>query len=74
MKKSRYSIRDYRDVYDISENDFFEPAHRRVDVRASLREAQNAASNDICKNEVEVMVNIHDSTPAYVAADQDLFV
>ena len=55
MKKSRYSIRDYRDVYDISENDFFEPPNRRIDIKACLREAVNAAANDITRAEIEVI-------------------
>jgi len=55
MRKTRYRIRDYRDIYDISENAFFDGQHnRRVDVRSSLREIENAAANDIQKYEIEV--------------------
>ena len=69
MRKTRYRIRDYRDIYDISENEFFEPQNRRVDVRASLREIENAAANDIQKCEIEVTHQVHDSTPHLVAVD-----
>jgi hypothetical protein len=49
MRRTRYSIRDYQYIYDISENNFFEPAYRRVDIRASLNEIVDASINDLAK-------------------------
>lgn len=38
MKKLRYHIRDYRDIYDISENDFASSGTKRVNVPTAIRE------------------------------------
>ena len=50
MRRTRYSIRDYLYIYDISENNFFEPAYRRVEIRASLKEIVGASMNDLMKS------------------------
>ena len=54
MRRTRYSIRDYQYIYDISENNFFEPTYRRVDIRASLKEIVDASMNDLIKSHIEV--------------------
>lgn len=50
MRRTRYSIRDYLYIYDISENNFFEPSYRRVEIRASLKEIVDASMNDLMKS------------------------
>jgi hypothetical protein len=42
MKKMRYRIRDYQNVYDIADNDFSEPDKNMINVGVCLKEAQNA--------------------------------
>lgn len=42
MKKMRYRIRDYRDVYDIADNDFSQPEKLQINLGDCLKEAQNA--------------------------------
>ena len=32
MKKMRYRIRDYRDVYDIADNDFYLPDKQLINI------------------------------------------
>lgn len=38
MKKMRYRIRDYQNVYDIADNDFVEPNKMMINVGVCLRE------------------------------------
>jgi hypothetical protein len=47
MKKMRYRIRDYRDIYDIADNDFNEPPKVLINVEQCLKEVQNAVQNDL---------------------------
>lgn len=47
MKKMRYRIRDYRDIYDIADNDFNEPQKILINVDSCLKEVQNAVQNDL---------------------------
>jgi len=36
MKKMRYRIRDYRDIYDIADDDFDEPNNRQIDLKTCM--------------------------------------
>jgi hypothetical protein len=36
MKKMRYRIRDYRDIYDIADDDFDEPNVRQIDLKTCM--------------------------------------
>ena len=38
MKKMRYRIRDYRDIYDIADDDFNEPNNKQIDLRTCMQE------------------------------------
>lgn len=49
MKKMRYRIRDYRDVYDIADNEFSEPQKKLISLEACLKEVQNAVQNDLIR-------------------------
>lgn len=43
-------------------------------MRASLREVENAAGNDLLHKEIEVTQFVDENTPDFVAVDQDLFI
>lgn len=73
MRRTRYSIRDYQYIYDISENNFFEPTYRRVDIRASLKEIVDASMNDLTKHQIEVKQNVGDEVWAYIPVEENLF-
>ena len=53
MRRTRYSIRDFLYIYDISELNFEKPEYNRVDIRSSLKEIVNASMRDLIKSEVE---------------------
>jgi len=38
MKKMRYRIRDYRDVYDIADDDFEDPDNKQIDLKTCMQE------------------------------------
>lgn len=38
MKKMRYKIRDYRDIYDIADDDFEEPENKQIDLKTCMQE------------------------------------
>jgi hypothetical protein len=63
LKRMRYRIRDYRDVYDIAENEFEMNPARKVNLKTCIKEIKQAVQNDINKQGVEVSVAMHDSTP-----------
>lgn len=63
LKRMRYRIRDYRDVYDIAENEFMLNPPKMVNLKTCMKEIKQAVQNDINKQKVEVSVAIHDSTP-----------
>lgn len=74
MKKMRYRIRDYQNVYDIADNDFSEPDKIMINVSTCIKEVQNAMQNDLIRQGVEVSIAIHESCPMQIPADKDLFI
>lgn len=66
MKKMRYCVRDYQNVYDIADNDFSEPALTSISVSSCLKEVQYAVQNDLFRQGVEVSLNINESCPKYI--------
>jgi hypothetical protein len=59
----RYCIRDYRDIYDISNQEFEEPEPARVSLQDCLLEVHNAVQLELSKYNIEVSVALHDSCP-----------
>lgn len=47
MKKLRYRIRDYRDIYDIADDDFNEPNNRLINLKNCMQEVQYSVQNDL---------------------------
>ena len=74
MRRTRYSIRDFLYIYDISELNFGEPEFHRVDIRSSLKEIINASYNDLNKCGIEVKQTIDSRIPQYIPVEENLFV
>lgn len=74
MRRTRYSIRDFLYIYDISELNFEKPEYNRVDIRSSLKEIVNASMRDLIKSEVEVKTSIDSRIPRFIPVEENAFV
>lgn len=73
MRRTRYSVRDFQYIYDISENNFEEPIYRRLDLRTSLAEVVDASLNDLQKSQIEVRTEVHERLPECIAVEENFF-
>lgn len=73
MKKMRYRIRDYRDVYDIADSTFETPDHSQINLQECLKEVHRAVQSELTRHNIEVSIALHESCPKTFAASNDLF-
>ena len=72
LKKMQFRIKDFQQVYNISENKFRHQAEA-VNVRQSIDEVQGLLMADCRNRNIELKSNIESDVPDVVACDQGKF-
>ena len=74
IHKTRFCIQDFSYIYDISEDNFYEPKYRRLNLEACLIEIKNASSSDLFKTQIEAKVHVKPDTPKFIPVEENLFI
>lgn len=56
IHKTRFCIRGFSNIYDISEEQFIEPGYKRLQVEACLNEIKNASRSDLTAFNIDVKI------------------
>lgn len=56
IHKTRFCIRGFSNIYDISEEQFIEPGYKRLQVEACLNEIKNASRSDLTAFKIDVKI------------------
>lgn len=68
VKRMQFRIRDFQQVYYISENKF-KPSNENVDIRTAINEILEMTQGDLKSRNIEVTLNVAPEVPDSISAD-----